>query len=189
MTKNELSDLYFKWMCQLVCDRRYQNGQSYNRLLSYLDNIEFTYLIGLDGNRAEDGVDLRYRFGYEKSYEEPMIATFLDNRPCSVLEMLIALSIRCEEQIMNDPLVGDRTGKWFWGMIDNLGLSGMIDSNFNEVYVQQCISKFLDRRYEYDGKGGLFSIKHCKNDLRTVEIWYQMCWYLDEVVKSLNRRL
>jgi len=137
----------------------------------------------MDGNREADGIDLRYRFGYENSYEDPMIAANLDDRPCSVLEMLIALSIRCEEHIMDDPDIGDRTGEWFWNMIENLALGSMSDSKFDRDYVNNAISRFLNREYKRNGEGGLFTIKHCKYDLRTVEIWYQMCWYLDDILK------
>jgi hypothetical protein len=141
----------------------------------------------MDGNRAEDGIDLRYRFGYEQGYDSPMIATLLDDRPCSVLEMLIALAIRCEEHIMDDPDIGNRTGQWFWNMIINLGLGFMDDTKFDENYVKDVISRFLYRKYKRNGEGGLFTVEHCKNDLRTVEIWYQMCWYLDEVLENGRR--
>jgi hypothetical protein len=141
----------------------------------------------MDGNRAEDGIDLRYRFGYEQGYDSQTISTFLDNRPCSVLEMLIALAIRCEEHIMDDPDIGNRTGQWFWNMIINLGLGFMDDTKFDENYVKDVISRFLYRKYKRNGEGGLFTVEHCKNDLRTVEIWYQMCWYLDEVLENGRR--
>ena len=98
--------------------------------------------------------------------------------------MLIALAIRCEEHIMDDPDIGNRTGQWFGGMIDNLGLGSMYDENFDRDYVDEKIGIFLNRDYERNGKGGLFTVKHCKYDLRTVEIWYQMCWYLDYILQS-----
>lgn len=182
MTKSELNNEYLEWMYQLVCDERYAKRPSYRKLFSYLYHIDFTYRIGMDGNRSEDGMDLRYRFGYEKSYKSPMIAAFLDDRPCSVLEMLIALSIRCEE-IMADSDVGDRIGQWFWNMIVNLGLGSMNDSKFDKGYVDEVISKFLDRQYSPTGEGGLFTVRHSRYDMRSVEIWYQMCWYLDEILQ------
>lgn len=182
MTKSELNNEYFNWMYQLVCDERYVNSLSYRYLFSYLHHIDFTYSISMDGNRSEDGMDLRYRFGYEKSYESPMITAFLDDRPCSVLEMMVALSIRCEE-IMADQDAGNRVGQWFWSMILNLGLDSMNDFNFDETYTNNVITNFLERRYEPNGKGGLFTVKHCRYDLRSVEIWYQMCWYLDEILQ------
>lgn len=183
MTRSELNSKYFSWMCQLVCDRkRYSRGLSYRKLLRFLYNVDFSYTIDLDGNREADGIDLRYRFGYEDSYDDAIIATLLDDRPCSVLEMMIALAIRCEEHIMDDPDAGNRTGQWFWNMIVNLGLGSMTDDKFDEDCVGEVIDRFLNREYKRDGEGGLFTIKHCKYDLRDVEIWYQMCWYLDEIL-------
>lgn len=173
---------YFAWLCRVVCGDRYSKRISYKKLLAHLHDIEFTYLIRADRNRAEDGVDLRHRFtvvnGYEDSYHAIMDA--LDG-PCSVLEMMVALSIRCEETIMDDPDIGDRTGQWFWGMIVNLGLGAMNDSRFNSLLVDEAVSRFLNRDYEPDGRGGLFRIRNCDTDLRSVEIWYQLCWYLDSI--------
>jgi len=182
MTKDELNNKYFEWMSQLVCDPRYLKRLSYQKLLTYLHTVEFVYSIGLDGNRFEDGIDLRYRFGFENSYEGPMVATYLDDRPCSVLEMLIALAIRCEEHIMDDPHEGNRVGQWFWNMIANLGLKSMSDTNFDKGYADGVIYRFLNREYKRNGEGGLFTVEHCNYDLRSVEIWYQMCWYLDGIL-------
>lgn len=180
MTKNEINDAYFNWMYQLVFDGGYSKRLSYRKLLKALHEIEFTYTIPMDGNRAEDGVDLRYRFGYEKSYDNSMISEYLDNRGCSVLEMMIALAVRCEEHIMDDPDIGNRTGQWFWNMIVNLGLDSMNNSKFNRLHVERVIHKFLDRKYCRNGSGGLFKVNYSRHDLRTVEIWYQMCWFLEE---------
>lgn len=182
MTKNELNQKYFEWMYQLVCDEKYTKNLSYRKLLHRLHGIDFYYVLYMDGNRYEDGIDLRYRFGYEHSYEGPMIASYLDDCPCSVLEMLIALAIRCEEHIMDDPYIGNRMAQWFWNMIVNLGLGTMHDLKFDERYVDEVIERFLERDYESNGKGGLFTVDHRKCDLRSVEIWYQMCWYLDSIL-------
>ncbi len=180
MTKNELKDAYFEWMYQLVFDERYSRRLSYRKLLYQLHQIEFTYMIPMDGNRSEDGVDLRYRFGLEAGYDSSEISAYLDNRVCSVLEMMIALAIRCEEHIMDDPDIGNRTGQWFWNMVVSLGLGSMNDTKFDRDYVNTVIQRFLNRQYKRNGEGGLFTVDHCRYDLRTVEIWYQMCWYLDE---------
>ena len=58
----------------------------------------------------------------------------------------------------------------------------MTDAKFDEDYANEVIGRFLNRQYERNGEGGLFTVEHCNRDLRTVEIWYQMCWYLDEIV-------
>jgi hypothetical protein len=95
--------------------------------------------------------------------------------------MMVALAVRCEETIMDDALMGNRTGQWFWGMIHNLGLSRMTDPEFDRRFVDDVIARFLNREYEPNGKGGLFTVKHCDRDLRTVEIWWQLSWYLDSI--------
>lgn len=181
MTQNELNNAYFDWMYRLVCGDGYSKGRSYRKLFYLLHDTPFTYTIAMDGNRYEDGVELRYRFANEQGHREAIIARYLDERPCSVLEMLIALSIRLEEHIMDDPEIGNRTGQWFWNMITNLGLGSMNDVRFDKDYSYNVIQRFLSRDYERDGKGGLFTVKYCRFDLRDVEIWYQACWYLDNL--------
>lgn len=182
MREYELKEAYFQWMCQLVCARRKSKVLSYQKLLRHLHETDFRYSFPMDGNRADDGIDLRYRFSDEDAIHGAMVAKYLDDKPCSVLEMMVALAVRCEEHIMDDPDVGDRTGKWFWGMISSLGLDGMTDSHFNPARVDDILARFLDRQYERDGEGGLFTIPYCDQDLRTIEIWYQMCWYLDDCI-------
>lgn len=168
---------YFEWMFKLMCGRR---QQCYRRLLSLLHDIEFTYSIPLDSNRAQDGIDLRYRFIYERRYIKS-VAKSLEG-PCSVLEMMIALAIRCEEHIMDDPDIGNRTSQWFWEMINSLGLEDMIDKDFDEDFVRSKVDIFLNREYEPNGEGGLFIVDRCDYDLRTIEIWYQMCWHLNDIL-------
>lgn len=185
MTRDEVINEYFEWMCQLVSGRPYFKRETYRKLLSLLHSIDFTYTIEMDGNRADDGINLRYHFGYERGYEDYIIASYLDDRPCSVLEMMVALAKRCEESIMDDPAKGDRTGQWFWGMIENLGIIGCFDRNFDlgtKDYVRDRIDIFLNREYGSNGNGGLFTVNHAKRDLRTVEIWYQLNWYLNEFI-------
>jgi hypothetical protein len=96
--------------------------------------------------------------------------------------MMVALAVRCEEQIMDNPDSGNRTSYWFWGMIDNLGLFTETDNRFDKSYASGIVNRFLNRTYDADGTGGLFTVKHCSWDLRNVEIWYQRCWYLDEIL-------
>lgn len=136
-----------------------------------------------DKNRAEDGTDLRFRFRKNVDVlSRNDVLNWHDEEPCSVLEMMVALAIRAEEQIMDNPQVGNRTTQWFWGMISSLGLNGMSDDMFDLIDAKDIIERFLDREYSPDGKGGLFTIRDCEYDLRDVEIWTQLCWYLDRFV-------
>lgn len=180
MRQDTLINEYFEWMYQIVCKDRYTRRRSYRKLLIRLFDTEFIYIISMDSNRAEDGINLRYRFGREFGYRDPEIAACLDNRSCSVLEMMVALAIRCEEHILGDADIGDRTGEWFWIMIDSLGLRDMNDGRFDGRYVDETIDIFLNREYGRDGEGGLFFIKDCPRDLRHMEIYYQMCWYINK---------
>jgi hypothetical protein len=179
MFRDQIINDYFEWLWNFTKCR----GHSQNRkIITLLHNIEFRYSIPMDANREEDGIDLRYRFitevGIPKNYQE--VYAYLDG-PCSVLEMMIALAIRCEESIMDDPDIGDRTSEWFWLMMKNLGLDYMSDRKFDRDIAEEKISIFLDRRYKRNGEGGLFVVNG-RRDLRKVEIWYQMCWYLDTIM-------
>lgn len=178
VVRDEIKNKYFEWMHDLVCMNRYAKGISYRKLLIHLHDTEFVYTIPKDVNRARDGVDLRRRFAL--SQDDEHLTKYLTG-PCSVFEMILALAIRCEESIMDDPSIGDRTGQWFWGMISNLGLSTMTDSRFDRKICDDVLSRFINHEYEPNGKGGLFTVKYCECDLRTVEIWSQLCWYLDNI--------
>lgn len=176
--KNEINNDYFDWMYNLVCGRRYAKEISYKKLLMQMHATEFIFSIAKDENRAMDGVNLRHKYAFVNNCED--VEGYLRG-PCSVLEMMIALAIRMEETIMDDPRIGDRTGQWFWGMIANLGLGSMTDDRFDKTYVFDTLARFLNRDYEPDGRGGLFRVRDSDCDLRNVEIWAQMCWYLDEI--------
>lgn len=180
--KNNIINEYFEWLVDLICHQRYSKEISYRKLLSYLHNTEFDWRIREDSNRAEDGISLRWRFAYDTGREHLFneIDKYLAG-PCSILEMMIALAIRCEETIMDDPKIGDRTGQWFWGMITSLGLGGMMDSQFEKRYTEKVVRRFLKNDYEPNGAGGLFTIRNCNSDVRKVGIWCQLCWYLDSI--------
>lgn len=174
MNKYDIKDEYFEWLCGIVCDtnKRFM----FDTLLRYLHNTEFVYIIRNDGNRAADGINLRRRFAYD--YECDL---YIDE-PCSILEMMVGLSVRYEEDTMDDPRIGNRTGQWFWGMIVNLGLGHMTNDMFNEYDAADIVDRFLNRNYDPDGRGGLFTVRNCDRDMRDVEIWVQMNYYMDNLI-------
>ena len=183
MSRYDTIDEYFEWLYDLVCGQRFSKHISYRKLLMQLHDMEFTYLIPMDENRAADGEELRYRFARHRVHED-LVEEIVDelSGPCSVLEMMIALAVKCEEYFMDNPNYGDRTAQWFWGMINNLGLGSMTDDQFNKRRVVSAIEALLRREYAPDGRGGLFTVKHCEYDLREVEIWRQLCWYLNNIL-------
>ena len=177
MTKRDIEERYFKWICEVMGK---ENSHKYSKLLRYLFDREFEYSIDKDENRAIDGIELRHRFGRIKDIPFDIVDNALDYKPCSVLEMLAALCIRIEESIMANPQYGDRTAYWFWDFIFNLGLKNMYDENFKDYYVEVVINRFLKRDYASNGRGGLVVVYRPGVDLRAVEIWYQVQWYLSE---------
>lgn len=174
--ENKVKSDYFEWIYNLMCEGRFAKTITYRQLFTFLHDVEFVYFVPHDENRAQDGIDLRYRYCVLHNCED--LECYLDG-PCSVLEMMVALAIRCEERIMCDPEKGDRTAQWFWSMITSLGLSSMNDTNYNEWLVNDVITRFLNRDYDANGKGGLFTIKRWNRDARTVEIWHQLMAYLN----------
>lgn len=182
MSRKNTLELYFEWMCDIIESHdRFMGVVTYDKLLRYLNSVEFTYELPMDLNREVDGEDLRYHFDCRTGYN---VYDQLQGLPCSVLEMMVALALKCEEQIMTDDEYGDRTDIWFWKMLTNLGLGGYDDNNFIEDEVKEIIDIFLHRDYSPDGKGGLFYMPNCKEDLRYVDIWMQMCWYLNPLVSA-----
>lgn len=177
---NEIKCLYFDWLCHFINTGIGSKDTShYSNLLLYLYDRSFVYTIDMDANRAGDGLNLRYRFATE--YELDNADLYFENEDCSILEMMIALAIRMEDSIMEDPDIGNRTAKWFWGMINSLGLIRSDDYSFDYTYVKVVINRFLHRTYLANGCGGLFTVKNSQKDMRTIEIWYQMFAYLNSL--------
>lgn len=179
MKRQDILNRYLFWLTGLVCDEYRQ--RYYQRLLELLHEIEFTWIVENDMNRAADGIDLRGRFAEEEGLDFLMCRRVLDG-PCSVLEMMVGLACRCEDSIMGDIEYGDRTPKWFWIMIHNMGLNEMDDGRINEDVVRDAVNRVLNREYRKDGRGGLFYVPECRKNLRRVEIWYQMCFYLNTII-------
>lgn len=160
---------YFRWLKDMVCRGRPER-YNYSLLLGAMHKIPFTWSIPLDSNRAADGISMRNRFALENGRD------YDDSDPekvCSVLEMLVALCIRVEREIMGRP-GDDHPEKWFWTIIDNLDLAEYTDDNFEADLVDHKVRRFLARNYNPDGSGGAFPIRNCRRDLRKADIWAQM---------------
>lgn len=175
---DRINNEYFEWLCNMVDSKRFSNVMTYEKLLRHLHNIEFTWFVPHDDNRASDGVQLRRRYALDKY--DISLQGYLRG-PCSVLEMMVALAVRCET-IMDDDGIGDRTGQWFWTMIHNLGLTPMTDKEFDMCRVDEIVARLLNREYEPDGSGGLFTVRNCEYDMRKIEIWCQLSWYLGSIM-------
>lgn len=146
------------------------NGRSYTKVLKRLFDTPFEYTIYMDKNRYSDGLSLRARLGFEDIEDE-----------CSVLEMMVALALRIEEDLMTDPKYGDRTPQWFWKMFASLGLIRYDNDHYDEETVDGIVDDFIDREYAPNGKGGLFTFRQKTiYDPREAEIWDQAMWWISE---------
>lgn len=178
----DIRNEYFEWMQATVCEGTQKWRRPYNKLYHLLHETEFIYILDLDANRADDGVDLRLRFAWDRDYHSDEILEVFDCQPCSILEMMVALAQRCEEHITDDPESGDRTGKWFFAMLESMGLLIFDDAHFDKIACADILDRFMQRRYQPSGQGGLFTVSDESIDMRDIEIWYQMMRYLNETV-------
>lgn len=162
---------YIDWLINLVCDE--DRRRAYSSLFSLLYSIPYRWSIPLDANRSEDGLDLRAR--YEKEVGEKVINIMSnDTETCNVLEFLIALAIRCEF-IISGSFDENTTYKWFWMMIDNMGLTGAVNDDWDEDAAIKIVDNMLDRKYDIDGShGGLFVVDDPEKDFAKKDIWYQL---------------
>lgn len=179
MTDNKLRTEYFDWIYRLVLGE----NEEYGTLLAQLMDIPFRYSVPMDGNREADGVNLRYRFGYENNVPDYIIAKYLDDRQCSVLEMMAALYLRFEEQIEGHDCFAPKSSpsNLFMSMLESLGLDKMCGEGFDGGRADRIIFAFLERQYSPNGRGGLFTVRS-RRDMPSVEIWYQLMYWADENV-------
>lgn len=175
--KMPLDDDYLVWLYSQVGSVDVRNlAKSYWKLMRFLYSKEFTWSkkIAKDANRASDGIDLRHEFFRQTNAK--MDKNWLQ-MPCSVLEMMIAMSWKMEFDSTN----GETQADWFWQMIDNLGLSDCNDAHpGDEAVLNVIINKLLRRDYAPNGAGGLFPLNNPSQDQREVELFYQAEAYLQE---------
>ena len=56
----------------------------------------------------------------------------------------------------------------------------MTDEHFDEQEAEFIISRFMNRKYGPNGENGGLVRVNDHGDLRDVEIWYQVMWYLNQ---------
>lgn len=165
-----LEAMYFDWLYAKVMLSD-APAESYARLIQTLYETEFIFLLSGDDNRVEDGFDLRSEFAQNLRFDfHPQELS----SGCSVLEMLVALTVKAEFQ------TDISTNQWFWEFITNLELAEYYDDRFNQSAVELKLNAFVWRTYSPNGVGGLFPLNQPEVDQKEIEIWYQFCAYLIE---------
>jgi hypothetical protein len=176
-TDVEIKNAYFSWLVEKV-----QPDDMHWCLLRRLHQKDFIWLESVphDENREHDGVGLRIEFAEDNEWRTEDVLEILAG-PCSCLEMLVALAIRIERDIMYVPDDGDRTGEWFKLMLQNMNLLAMDDTDYYQPFVDQVLDDIMSRHYKRNSKGSIFPVKNTRGkDWRTTEIWMQMMLYFSE---------
>lgn len=158
-----IDDTYFGWICEQI------DGIEYHDLLIKLYYYPFIWKDPSDQNREIDGFELRYHFAASVGLEPSFVEFAFASKPCSILEMMVALSFRMESEYMASEHA-NRVGHWFWNMVDSMGL---IDCKDPKLF-EKILYDFNSRNYFENGKGGLFYIPGAARDMRRVSIWDQM---------------
>lgn len=218
--KKTVDNLYLDWLME----KTGLDKNTYYMLLSSMHAYAFTPVINMDENREMDGESMRSVFAeeylkrpkssesvfplseiaYDPNDDDDMCAyrnastiiyVVLD-RPCSMLEMLVALSRRMAYFVpssgtsskrvkANPENIDEETAKkCFRGFIRNLDLLDVTDEAYPQVKVRNkltsAMNRLNNRTYEYNGNGGLFPLRNPPSDQRKTEIWYQMNAYILE---------
>jgi len=168
-TYEMISNAYHNWLIEQV-DMLRSNRK---RLEQKLMNTEYVPLLERDENRAADGEDLKYRFAYENGYEYYEVEDAI-GCGCSMLEMMVALCLRCQDYI--SACEGDRTvaRELFNEQLSSMGLARYTDRNYDEERVSELLARFMD------GYGNLFGGESDRP--RTTELWTQAMHRLDEMI-------
>lgn len=166
---SDTEQLYYDWLLDKVITLHDYELQGIYVIMFY---TAFEVFHDRDVNRMQDAIDLRDRFYSQSGIEVPQFM------PISVLEVLVALTLRIGESILcgdNDDVIHDL----FKAILRNIGLTQDLYADDEEI--ERLLYIFMSRQYDYDGSnGGAFVIREPRADLRTTELWYQAMWYINE---------
>ena len=193
----KVKDSYFNYLLSLISSDEIDARQDYYNLCTLLFDTEYTVLNPMDNNRANDASTLRERWldnirvkdeRLKQEYANDVVVT-----PISVLEVLIALCVKVEDQILANPDVDYIAAKLFWELMDNLVKYGTFGTaykkasdiltdekwcTFTEDAMKASIKKVVTRTYHEDGRGGLFPIDKCKTNQRKMHLWANCMYYI-----------
>ena len=180
---------YFEWLVSKVTSPAVPDDAQARIVLQVLRDIRIQALpMADDAPRLEDGKQLRTSFMDDTGMAVHSYKDALEPESgfCTVLELLVALSMRMDD-IMRDPLDPcSSVPSWFWGMV-----STMVDQPFypcsywtfsvdasTPVVVAESTMKFLGRQYDPTGHNGNVFIDMSGVDLRAIDIWAQACHFM-----------
>ena len=159
---------YFRWlMSQCTPDIE----ANYDDLFLQLYQKEFVWVIPNDDNRIQDGLDVRKQW-YENRGSIP-------EQGVSFLEVVIGLSRRLAFNAGGDDEI------WAWQLLTNIGLDKKKGKNsrHSKMDIDEILDRVIWRTYQPNGVGGFFPLRETELDQTSVELWYQMNAYIEELPK------
>ena len=174
-SKSNAEANYVTWLVQQM---NIVEGKNYGMLLRELYRKEFYAIVKYDEDRGEDGLALRSTWADETGYSGP-----LSFGPPTVLETIIGISLRIEEQIFGGPWAEEWDyKKIFWDLINNLGLleyDGVLSSaDYDKVVT--VLDEFLSKVSHCYTFANIFVFSVTPPNLRKMNLWGQMHAYIAE---------
>lgn len=165
---------YFKWLVEQIDDR---DRDDMLPVLSYLFKKEYVWYTDLNATQAMNGVELRDTFASEFGMDSEKAK---EERPCSVLELLVSLARTVEYDVYGQP-GEEEPSRWFWEWLDNLGIDERCTGKgYSKDYLDQCIDDWLEGDITAKGKRSPFPIKRRGVDMRRKTHWQQCMAYVNE---------
>lgn len=182
---NRLEKLYYNWLLDAVASK--QEQETYSLVFMTLYCTEFVSYDEFDDNLRENARGMRedfYRFS-KTARKLTDIYGEIDYATC-ILEIMVYLATRIEDTIMSNPDYGDRTGVWFWYMMESLDIIRYDNRRYDEPELEQKLDNFIERRYEKNGFGGLFTVENSRFDARKTNIWQQAMDFVTDFARNNN---
>lgn len=171
----DILEEYQAWLVDFVSDGLPEH-RNYGYLLHDLGCKEFTWTLLMDEQRDIDGLYLRRDF--MNKYHIDMDSSFY-KMPRSVFEVLAAFSRTIEIQITGTQEY-DNFSRFFWIMLDNLGLLKYSDERYNVNKVYEILDNWMGHFSDESDNPNIFPLKNSKTDKSKIDMWYRMQFWLRE---------
>lgn len=178
MGRSNAENDYLTWLVARMNVMKRHHGKNYGMLLRELYNHEFYSVVKYDEDRGSDGIVLRETWADEVGFKGS-----LSFGPPTVLETIIGISLRIEDQIFGGPWADE----WdyiriFWDLINNLELfayDGVLSTSDYE-YIGTVLDEFLSKTSHCDTFSNIFTFSVTPKNLRKMNLWSQMHAYIRE---------
>lgn len=176
-----IPEAYVDWIRYDILKNKIYDPYRYEKLIYTLLGIKFIPYDEMDKNRIADARDLRDRFARVRHLDDKLVGAALIRFGESVLEVMVALSLRIYEETTSGFPIPITPNEIFWQMIESMHLEDQVDPDYDEKKVIFTIERMMIRDIKQNGDGGLFTIsKDSKYDMRKADVWYQAQWWATE---------